>query len=365
MAVPGAIFGSKIGPERTVSLMAQVGVTGYAMAAVNTGYCARFVALSTKDVASVRLRWATVTAGGTVELRIETIDATTGRPTGTLYDANATISFTPVSGIQTYTFVSVPTTGLVEGTQYGIVLLTTTGGTTHTLAAYRAGNVPSYYPTATLTAADGTTRSNFAEVSQAIPCLSLVMDDATEEDGGMLPYTNSSGFTVYGTRAAALKFVLTRSETIAGVCVAAVTRTGTPAGDVRIRILNSSDSAVSGTTVTADKDSLTNITNNGMMRRLPVPVTLTAGTYRVVIDSASSVDASNCWTINAATFLSSGAVPSSFRLSTTTDVTAGPPITWTDSTTDIAGIELLIDDEASVPSAGMLVHPGMSGGFRG
>lgn len=365
MAVPGATFGGLIGPERAAAHLAQGGITGYAMAALDAGFAARFVALSTKDIASVTLRWGTVTAAGTITLRIETVDATTGDPTGTLYDANAVITgIVPTSGVQTYTFSSVPTTGLTVGTQYAVVLITTAAGTTHSLAAHTTGVVPSRYPIIVSTTATAVTRSTFAEITQSCPCLAFTMDDATVEDCGLLPYANNSTFTVYGTRAAALKIVLTRSESVAGVEVRAVTYTGTPAGDFRLRILDSSDAAVAGTTVTADKDSLPNIANSGIVMRLPVPVTLTSGTYRVVIDSASSANASNCWTVSAATFLLSGAVPSAFRFSTTTDVTAGPPVTWTDSTTDIPGIALILDSQVAGTS-GMVVHPGMVGGMRG
>ena len=158
----GSILGAAGNPIwRTMRISA---ISNYAMAALNAGFCARFPALNTKDIKSIRLYWGTVTAAGVVEARIETIDTATGKPTGSLYDAAATKSFTPTAGAQTVTFDTLPTTGLTEGTYYALVLLTTTGGTAMTLRSHVqiGGNGP-----AMLKADDGTTRTNFAVVPPA------------------------------------------------------------------------------------------------------------------------------------------------------------------------------------------------------
>lgn len=93
--------------------MAASGVVSYAMPTLNNGFSGRFMAYDTRDIKSVYVNFSSVSAPGTVELRIETIDNTTGKPSGTLYDANATKSFTPAAGWNTVTFDTLPTTGLV------------------------------------------------------------------------------------------------------------------------------------------------------------------------------------------------------------------------------------------------------------
>ena len=96
MPAPGAQFGSMVGVNSVLAILASSGATTYAMAALNTGFCVRFTATSTNDIKSARIFWSSVSAPGTngITLRIETIDKATGNPSGTLYDANATITST-------------------------------------------------------------------------------------------------------------------------------------------------------------------------------------------------------------------------------------------------------------------------------
>src|SRR3990167_5084146 len=286
MPVPGAQFGSLIGP--TIRLNSGGGVT-YAMAALNTGWCSRFTATSTNDIKSVRLSWSGVSSPGTngITLRIETVDATSGKPTGTLYDANATITFTAAVDIQTYTFATLPTTGLTVGNSYAIVLLTVVAGTTQTLYAHSTITGLASYPDLVLTAVDGTTRTNFAEVSGSSPYCSLVDENDSEIPGAFLPfytYTIPTAHFYSTTNYVAQKFIINTSINIAGVS-AILIRTGTPAGDVRVRIFDSSNNVISGTTLTIDKDSLTGVNAKRIVVLFPSVVTLTLGTYRIVFDS--------------------------------------------------------------------------------
>src|SRR3990167_9425509 len=127
--------GSILGPAGAPlfqNIRAVAGLNTYAMAGLNVGFCARFPALNTLDITAIKIYWNAVTTPGTVEARIETMDAATGKPTGSLYDAAATKSFTPAVGLQTVTFDTPPSTGLTEGNMYGVVLLTTVAGTTQT-----------------------------------------------------------------------------------------------------------------------------------------------------------------------------------------------------------------------------------------
>lgn len=338
------------GPDEASRIIATAGFTSFAMASLNTGWCTRFIAPDTRDVKSVNVNWATVATPGTVQVRIETIDATSGKPTGSLYDANAVLSFTPSAGWQTLTFASLPTTGLTAGTAYGVVLLTTVGGTTQTLRSHSPGAV---CPTSVLTAADGTTRTNFADVSGQ-PILSLIMEDDVEESVACCPFAIQSHYKIFGTQAAGMKFVVPANLTISvdAVEIGAIDKVGTPAGDLRVRIFNSSDAAVAGTTVTIDKDYL-GLLSLARRARIPLltPVSLTGGTYRVVLDSASSANSSNCWQLEASTGRSAAMVPSGWIATSTADVTAGT-ITWTDTNTDLPSIVLRLDNIPDVSAGG-------------
>lgn len=353
MAVAGQSRHSVWGGGRDISIGVNNEFTTFALAGLNAGWCGRFVATQAKDIKSVRLRWSSVSAPGEVTLRIETIDMTTGKPTGTLYDANAVITgIVPAAGVQTYSFGTTPTTNLTAGTMYGVVLLTTTGGTTQTLS-YASSQFNASYPGGVLTAADGTVRSNFAEVNNGLPLVSFVMDDDTEDFMGNCPYYTFGTNNIFGTNAAALKFVVPSNVTLNLAGIAAVfTRTGTPAGDLRVRIFDASDNVVADSTVTADLDLLTNVSGRWTRFMFTALVALAGATYRAVFDSASSANSSNCWALRSASILNAAAAPSGFVLSTTADVT-GTPIVWTDDSTGLGpGVQLLIDTASAAGGSG-------------
>lgn len=316
----------------------------YAMAALNTGWCARFQAVDTRDIWSVWVNWSTVTTPGTVTVRIETIDVATGKPSGTLYDANATLAFTPAAGWQQLTFASHPTTGLVAGNEYGIVLLTTGAGTTHTLRSHLSS--VGHFPANSLTAADGTTRSNFASVANSCPISTIGFSDGNEEFLGMAPFATSTSFSVYGTRSAGAKFVVPAGETwvVLGVQLGTPNPVGSP-DDFRVRILDSSNALVTNASVTLPKVSVAGVTNvsSRLLAVFPALVTLTAGTYRIAVDHpAHATVVGNRHDLYNAAVRVAALNASSFIGTTTTDVTVGSP-TWTDTTTDAPLMALVID----------------------
>ena len=368
MAIPGQQRHTAWGGSRDIHTGVNNEFTTRAMAALNTGWCGRFIATQAKDIKSVRLRWTTVSAPGEVTLRIETIDMTTGKPTGTLYDANAVITgIVPAAGIQTYTFTTLPTTNLTAGSMYGVVLLTTTAGTTQTFT-YANGSAFSAYPGAVLLATDGTTRANFVEENNSYPVLSFILDDDTEDFMGNTPYYSFGTNNIFTTNAAAAKIVVPTNVTLNIVGVAAIfTKNGTPVGDLRLRILDSSDVLVTNSTVTADVDLIANINARWTRFMFTVVVALAPGTYRVNFDSASSANSGNSWALRSGSILNAAAAPSGNILSTTADVTA-VPIVWTDDTTGQGpAVELLVDTLTATGGGGggLLTNPGLGGGFRG
>jgi hypothetical protein len=326
--------------------------TTFAMAALNTGWCARFTAQDARDVLTVNINWSTVSSPGQVTCRLETIDATTGKPSGTLYDANATKAFTPTAGWQAITFDTPPTTGLTAGAEYAVVLLTTTGGTTQTLQS-SAAQVD--YPTIVLTAADGTTRSNFAEVAGACPVLTLTFEDASEEAPNTMFFNSGSTLrSIFGTNAYGIKFVTVSPIIISGYFISRISRVGTPAGNLVIKLWDSGGNVVSGGTVTIDKDSLAGVNARRVGVPLPAPLQIAAGTYRAIAESQSSANSSNCFGFRSVTCKNAAVSPASMCEATTTLITELPP-TWSDNATNLPDFGIRVNNLVAATGGGNLV----------
>ena len=345
--------------------------TTFAMSAIKTGWCARIKARNANDITAVRINWSVV---GTAlfDLRIETIDTGSGRPTGTLYDANAVLTGqTPASGWQLNTFSTPPSTGLTPGNEYGIVVIITTGGASTTIRSHvAAGLQGSAYPCIVSTAADatttdGTSRTGFSEVTQSVPIATIVFSDGSELPLDCSPWASNNTYALYGNAGAGAKVTVPSGATLSvrGI-VSEVLKAGTPAGDLRMRILDSSNNLVSGATCTVSRNSLSSLGSaRSCVFPFSSPVSLTGGTYRVIADSSSSANSSNCWRLQSAVANSSAFVDSAHIMTNTSDLTA-TPIVWSDTNTEEPPVGLLFDTE-SAGSSGIKVHPGMSGGMRG
>lgn len=347
-----ALGGAYIGPlhAQNGSLVVNA-VTTQAMTTTNNAWAARFLATDTRDIKSVGLNFSAVSTPGTCTVRIETVDAN-GKPSGSLYDANATKTFTPSAGWNVITFDSIPTTGLTAATQYAVVLLKADAGTTCTLNSHVA-NSDGNWPISRLTATDGSTRSNLTETANQTPVCYFVLDDDSLTSLGCVPAVSSGTFILSSSnRCVAQKIVLSRDLVIRGVRFhdnAGVTRGGTPTVDLRMRILTSANAAVSGTTVTIDKDTLTNVNGKGLYIPLP-PTTLVAGTYRVAFDSAG--DGSNYFGFTYITLPDGALQSTSYCYSESTDM--GTSFTWTDTTTRMLPFGLELD---SIPAGSGAVDP--------
>lgn len=356
-------------PVPALSLSGGTAPATFAMATINRCVSLRFMAMDSRDIASVWINWSAVSSPGTVELRIETNDATTLKATGTLYDASATKVFTPTAGWQLVTFASLPTAGLTPGTLYHVVLITTGTGTTQTLStSMNIGTAIAPYnafPLGAYTASDGSTRSNLTEISTSVlPIASFVMEDAAEELFGFCPFTVKTTFGIYGTRALAAKITLLAPMKVAGIMSGniQIATAASVTDDFIVDIRDATTGAViSGTSVQISKKGWpTDFANRSITALFPASVTLPAGAYRVCVRNANTGTGSGA----AFSFFSVGArssviVPQSNIASTTTDITAGTP-TWTDTATDVATIGLLGSDLV----ASRVANPGLlSGGM--
>jgi hypothetical protein len=350
-SVPGTYFRSKYGAdEMTGGLVQGNSITNFTMAALNNCAAYRFTAPDTRDISSVWIFWTSVSSPGKTQLRVETIDTTSGKPTGTLYDANASIEFTPTANWQQCTFAVQPTTGLTAGNEFAILIITTTAGTTQTLGV-KPSSLTEWVslPIISLTAANGSTRSNLVEFDRSLPICSIVFSDNNEELLGFCPYaTFDTSNNIFGTAGVGLTFSIFNDSAlnVAGI-EAYIKKIGTPAGDLRAGIYQGSARL---TSITLPRNSASSLTSNAKIRLyFNSPITLVSGTYRLVFDSASSANSSNCWQCNAAVARSSNTVPSGFAYTTTTDVTASP-ITWTDTANKLPGVNLIVDNLIDQPA---------------
>lgn len=343
MPIHGSHFWSRLGaPPDYMALLASGGATTSAMPTLNNGGAFRFQASSTKDIKSVILHWSTVTTPGTVRVQIEPIDATTGKPAaaGTPYDVNATKDVTPTAGFQTITFATLPTTGLVVGNWYAVVIYTTVTGTAHTLSATNSMNVVAHYGTILLTAADVSTRSNLAEVASSVPLCAFIMEDDTVETDSFFPFAGAvTTSNVYGANlVAGTAMILGSTVKVAGVYGSVSKILGTP-GDLRCSIYDSGGILVTGAQVTVDRDMLvTGSTGRSHWFLFPSIITLSSGTYRIVFDSATS-DASNYWGVKAYTVFHSDLLVNYKHCSSSTGVA-----NLVDSSTLMGNAGFLIDD---------------------
>lgn len=355
-----------VGNRSLMSLGCNAGMMGlkisgtgtFAAAAQNAGVAFRHQAESASAVLGVRIYWNTITSPGTVTVTYQPIDATTGKPTNSAYDANATWTGTPTAGWQTITFASAPTTARTRGADYAIVVITATAGTTHTIRHVGAGGLAARLPSGVLTTTDaGTT---WAEVAGAAP-MATVQISGADEVACCLPFSTTASDTVYGNRAAGMKVVVPAGIVVDGVGLVYMARTGTPDGDLRVRVLDCSKEpcaiGASGYVVatgTADKDDMASLNNRSAFVTFDSQWTTTAGTFRVVIDQTSGNTSGNNWGVSSCTGISGVSYTNLFRTSTT-DLT-GNPISWTDTDTDLVLMELV---EASYTA------PASSGGAGG
>ncbi len=355
-----SLLGSRIGADRTAGVWAKSGgLTTFAMASLNAGWDARFTADSVLDVLAVSVTWTTVSAAGAVSIRIETDDGT-GKPSGTLYDANAVLTGqVPVAGTRTYTFAVAPTTGLVIGTLYHAVILTTTGGTTMTLGSHVVNNAPDNLPTQVLNAADGTTRSNFALVTSATPAIMLTRTGPVFKSFAVMaiPFNNTaSSSNIFGTTAAGAKIVTQATLSVIGYSIDNLNITVSVAGDLRVRLFDGTDTVVAGSTVIIDKDVV--LTTRGMQVPLGTAISITAGTYHLILDSASSADSGHCYLLKGPTAMDATTIPNATLTTGTLDGSGNLSGSWTETSTVQVPLALLIDGitlPAAIQGAGGII----------
>lgn len=337
------LYGSQIGAPRQAGVLTINGVTTYAMATLDAGWSARFQARTTADILGVKLFWSTISGSdGRVNVRIETDDGL-GEPSGTLYDANATITpgASPSAGWNTYTFAVAPTTGLTVGSIYHAVVVTSTAMTGTMTLGSSVGPQSGGQIATVLTGASVTTRTNFAVVASTSPLCVLDLEGgssvSTEVD--FHPFSsNSTNDVVYGTNnVAALNIVTEGTLTVAGYWFDYIRVAGSPAGDLTLALYDTSNNLITDSSVTVDKDLI--VSGRGLRVQLPATISLSAATYRIVLTSSGSANSSNCFGLRVANAQAAGVVQNcTYDVSTDWATTK----TWTNTNTAVVPGGLLI-----------------------
>ncbi|AMV24588.1 hypothetical protein VT84_09345 [Gemmata sp. SH-PL17] len=329
-------------------LFANGGVaTTFVMTGTDVGWAARHKARSVRKPKGVWINWATpLTSPNTVTLRYETTDSN-GKPSGTLYDANATKDFTPSAGWQFVQFDVLPTTARTVGGRYCVVLITAGSSTALSLRSSISVNTS---PVAPLTTTTASTRSSFAVVSAA-PICALVLDDDSIVTEGMCPYA-VSGTTqqIYGTRAVGFEFTLLAPAVLDGIDAGAMSVTGTPS-DLLAKIYSGSTPVSGAVSTNLFADILaTSNTRQGRLLFDSGPVTLQPGTYQAFVQQSNTGTVStNRYNLSTAVAVSADLIPANLAMVTTLDVTAGS-VSWTKTTTETPAAFGLIFSE--LPSGG-------------
>jgi hypothetical protein len=372
MAAIGKYGTSVFGYNGIAEAVSAVGPgTVYDMKTQYAAWAGRFHAATNDDVIGVYLNWSAVSSPPDVRVRIETVDATSGKPNG-IYDAEAEATLTPAAGWNFFDFsVTPPTTGLVADADYAITAVSTGAtGTTSNMNSYVSVNS---LPAGVLTAADGNTvPPTWAETFGRTPIAVLVFEGSYMHPKGMCPFAAYGTYQQYcsGTQAVGTKLTAITTMQVSGYCVPCLYKNGNPAGDLRFRIIDNASSELVGSVVTLNRNLIT-MAGRKIRINLPASVNLTAAgsPYYLVADSAGSTGSTAFGFQPASTGAGmSSVIPSGLNFTYTTNYGAGPPITWVTTNMNLcyAPILPIIDDILPPASTGgLLVHPGMSGGCRG
>lgn len=326
--------------------------------ALNAGVAFRFRAFSTADIKTVNVAFAALTSDFRCKAEIWTIDAATGKPAA-IYDANATFTKTSAltaNALNQFTFATTPTTALVVGDEYAIVIITTTAGasTACNLCLSPGGSFSITADTINyLTTTDAGTTWTYVTSPIANVC-SYIDENGVEYSTGMHPFINAyASAYIQTTNIVASKVVINTTVVVRGV-FAVLSKAGTPAGDLRCRIVDTNNTLVTNADITLDVDSLVN-SGGGANRRILCPftslVTLVPGTYRVIFSSPNSANTSNCWIVRVLTPFTVDSYNYAQCLYSygTSDGADAIPTSWTDSATyQCVGVQLLVDS-FSVP----------------
>lgn len=268
---------------------ANVPVTASAlsMSAINAKMAMIFHAPKTGNIASIMWRTGTVTTGGTIDARLETMDLTTGDPSGTLVGTNTNVSVVVNAADDNIVFTTTLTAAAaVTKSQLMAFVLVNPGAAQANMSVigYSTGGVITSFPYHDLHNGTGYTPG-----TTNIKAMSLIYDDGSVETPlGYLPVLTAITSTVFAggnnPNVRGLRFQFPISIRVTGIWVNL-----DPDGDTKLSLVTTAYNKGAGTgilaSVTLDKDTRGTTAGSLMMATFDSAVTLSAATnYRLIVE---------------------------------------------------------------------------------
>lgn len=336
------------------------------------------------SISKVLFRTGTVTTGCTVQIRIESVS--NGRPSGTIIAAGASGTVTVADSddnVWKTVTIGTPYTFSV-GEEYAIVMTYSSGTTPNMGLANTSPDYGGWFATQYPQRLQDTGAGSWAVPAQNRPWEWVV--EFTNAGGavtlpGLSPLNGDGTITAFNSGSAAneraLKFVPPFKCRVVGLSLALFNMAA--GADFTAAIWDATDNPGAGPTPlaqtnTIDGDTFVSTTADGIGHVFfTAPVTLTAGTTYYAGLKPSTANNIGLLELSAAgTGASStgirafGIGANTAHLATRAWVSTDPGA-WTNTTTTLPGITLLIDqlDDGASAGGGLLTHPGMAGGMRG
>lgn len=367
---------------------ANVGSSGLSVSSLTFDSTADRVAYVAKayqadSIAKVFFRTNTVTTGDTVKIEIQSV--TNGRPSGTIIAAGAsgTVAIADTDDNRWLSVtIGTPYTFSI-GQDFAIVLTHDSGATPNLQLAIASGEITGWvgglYPSTlqdtgagSWSALAGTKLEWVVEMTTAAGAVTFP---------GLIPLNGAGTITAFNSGSnpneRALKLVAPAKMRVIGLSLALFNNA--VGSDVTFSIWDSTDNPGAGPTPLAqtslDGDYPYSATADGVVHVFfAAPLTLTAGSTYYIGVKPTTANNIGLMELSAAGTGASSTGIRAFGIGTVTahlstrQWVSTDPGAWTDTTTTLPAISLIvdqIDDGASAGGGGLLTHPGMAGGMRG
>lgn len=293
-----------------------------------------FSAREDMTVSHVGFYPGTATGSPTIEVRIETVD-TSGNPSGTLFGTNTNGTTGTVSS-NTWTLQALTASASITKGQMFCVKLKLNSGTSLNLQHLTNVSIGGGL-TAPYQVLNGGSPTKGALVT--LPCLAIGSSSTTFYNvTGIMPITAYTAGTFNNTSSAkrGLRFVPNFNCRAVGVRWFKSTN----AGDFNIILMNDAGTELSSSSTAYDGDHAQNAASGLAHLCFDNAVTLTAGTaYRIVVEPSSATNANvSVITLPSSDYFS--ATPATAATTAQYTTFAG---SWTDSTTELPLMDVLID----------------------
>lgn len=324
-------------------------------------FSAIFKVPKTGNVSHLHFRTGVVTASTTLDVRLETVDGSTGDPSGTLFGTNTNGS---QASLASSTWYRVALTAAAAVTRGDFVALTiaNSGSGNLNIVSVNSNFVRAKFPYTDLFAGAGPTWTK----SDTAPCCALEYDDGSFAiSPGVVPVSNLAGEMIESDTTPdeiALKFRLPGPVRVSGCWL---TANYGAAADFDL-VLYDSDGTTALRTISLDATNKFGAASGLQTYDFGASQALLANTYyRLALKPSSAVNAVtiDVLTVNSAGLMDCFGGGQDFHYSVRTDAGA-----WSDTTTKRPFLGLIIDqidDGTGSGSSGVRFHPGMNGGING